>query len=290
MNPKVFAKVKKFDLVPLATNLARQKCFVGAVTGLIQAKNVQLPQIAKGFNPDRSNEANERRLQAFLTSYDFDYQRIATMMLLFIPRGQVTFCLDRTEWAFGHCQVNVLMITARCFAYGMVKFGQLILDKKERFYQHILVDGQWLNVYLKDLNGGDLLYLAGTHPPRDLGHLYRRRWSIETSFQSFKERGFALESSHLQSLDKLKKLIALVSLAFGFCLVARRHYHQKVTRIPTKSHGYKGNSFFRKGKDKLEEWLAGKPLALDFEGALHRAYRWLLSQLTHYQNQQEIFR
>ncbi len=82
-----------------------------------------------------------------------------------------------------------------------------------------------------------------------------------------------------QLLDSILKgypigtFIELVSIAFGFCRVAGRYYHQKVTRIPTGSHGYKGNRFFRKGKDKLEEWLADKLLALDFEVALLRAYR-----------------
>jgi len=337
------------------------------VTGLIQAKNVHLTQIAKGFNPERSSEANERRLQAFMTEYAFDYQRIAQLMLLFIPRGRVTLCLDRTEWTFGKCEVNILMITARCGEVGVPLFWELLdnksgnsavsdrldaltkaveliglhrigllvadrefvgaewvkalterkipfclrlprthpvrlpngevwrvddllMAKKERFYQRILVDGQWLNMYLKELDGGEILYLAGTPAPRDLSSLYRRRWSIETLFQSVKERGFDLESTHLQSLDKLKKLIGLVSIAFGFCLVAGRHCHQKIARIPTKSHGYKRNSFFRKGKDKLEEWLAGRPLALDFDAALLRAYRWRLNQLDHYQQQHKIFR
>lgn len=166
----------------------------------------------------------------------------------------------------------------------------LLVAKKERFYQRVLVDGQWLNMYLKALDGGDILYLAGTLPPRDLSSLYRRRWSIEVFFQSLKERGFDLESTHLQSLGKLKKLIGLVAMAFGFCLISGRHYHQKVARIPIKSHGYKANSFFRRGKDKLEEWLAGKPLALDFEVVLHKAYRWLLIQLSYYQCNRKIFR
>jgi Transposase DDE domain len=328
---------------------------------------VQLAQIAKGFNASRSNESNERRLQAFITDYPFDYQRIAMLILLFVPRGRITLCLDRTEWNFGKCEVNILMLTARCGEVavplfwelldnksgnsavndrldiltkavellGLNRIGLLVADrefvgaewvkalierkipfclrlpkthpvrlpngevwrvddlligKKERFYQRILVDGQWLNMYIKALDGGDILYLAGTPAPRTLGSLYRRRWSIETLFQSLKKRGFDLESTHLQSLDKLKKLIGLVSIAFGFCLIAGRYYHQKVSRIPKKSHGYKANSFFRRGKDKLEEWLAEKAFALDFDTALLRAYRWLSSQLAHYQKKPEIFR
>ncbi|NBB31902.1 transposase [Cellulophaga sp. BC115SP] len=38
-----------------------------------------------------------------------------------------------------------------------------------------------------------------------MGQLYRKRWSIETVFQSFKGREFNLESTHLQSIAKLKK-------------------------------------------------------------------------------------
>ena len=90
---------------------------------------MQLAQIAKGFNSSRSNESNERRLQAFLTNYPFDYQRIAMLMLLFIPRGRITLCLDRTEWDFGKCEVNILMLTARCGEVA-VPLSWELLDNK----------------------------------------------------------------------------------------------------------------------------------------------------------------
>ena len=50
-------------------------------------------------------------------------------------------------------------------------------------------------------------------------------------------------------------------MAFGFCLVAGHHYQRKVRSIPPKGHGYKSLSYFRKGKDELQDWLAGKPVA-----------------------------
>lgn len=369
MNPKVDPKIAFFQQVPLAEHPARQRCFIGAVTALIQAKNVQLPQIAKHFNDQRTAQTNERRLQAFLTDYDFDYQKIALLMTLFIPRGRITLCLDRTEWKFGSCEVNILMLTARCSEVAIPLFWQLLdnrsgnssvsdrthlleealsllgpkrigllvadrefvgadwvrylvergigfclrlpkthllrlrngqvwsveellLSKSERYYERVLVDGQWLNVYLKKLTGNELLYLAGTFPPRQLGGLYRRRWSIEAMFQCFKERGFDLESSHLKALEKLRKLIGLVSIAYGFCLVAGRHLDCKVRRIARKKHGYKGNSFFRRGKDKLEAWLSGKPLGNTafWEAAVERALRWLTLQISHFYHEPQIFR
>ena len=42
---------------------------------------------------------------------------------------------------------------------------------------------------------------------------YQRRWSIETFFQSVKQRGFRLEDTHLNDLERLRKLFALVAIA-----------------------------------------------------------------------------
>lgn len=121
---------------------------------------------------------------------------------------------------------------------------ELLVSQKERFYQQVLVDSQWVNGYLKGLDKHDILYLAGITAPGELGGLCRRRWSIETLFEWFKGRGFRLETTHLQAYEKLKKLIVLVAIAFGFCLIGGRHYHQKVASIPRKVHGYRGNSFY----------------------------------------------
>ncbi|MGI4870510.1 MAG: transposase [Janthinobacterium lividum] len=55
---------------------------------------------------------------------------------------------------------------------------------------------------------------AGLHR---LEQLYRRRWTIEQCFQNLKGRGFNLEASHLRCHQKLRKLVALVSLAYALC-------------------------------------------------------------------------
>lgn len=65
-----------------------------------------------------------------------------------------------------------------------------------------------------------------------------------------KERGFHVENTHLKDLDKLRMLFAVIAVAFVFCLHLGVHHHQKVQEIKTKNHGYKANSFFRKGLDK----------------------------------------
>lgn len=76
---------------------------------------------------------------------------------------------------------------------------------------------------------------------------YRKRWCIETFFQSIKKRGFNLENTHVKCLKKLKKLFLMVSLAFVVCLTIGIFRHDLKKKIPTKKHGYKAHSFARNG-------------------------------------------
>jgi transposase len=107
-----------------------------------------------------------------------------------------------------------------------------------------LVDGVWGQVYLKRLTNGDLLYLFGTLAAKYLGQVYRRRWTIEACFQSLKRRGFNLKSTHLKNLNKLKKLVALVSIAFGMCVSLGIHQHERVKKIKTKNMATKPTASF----------------------------------------------
>ena len=111
---------------------------------------------------------------------------------------------------------------------------------------------------------------------------YRKRWTIEACFQNLKGREFDVRSSHLQCRDKLKKLLALVSLAYALCL--SNHYHQKVKKIATKNHGRKSTSFSRRGLDLIREITRPGPNALQqWTARLEVLTRWVLSQIAYLQ-------
>ena len=118
-----------------------------------------------------------------------------------------------------------------------------------------LVDGVVGHVWVMLLEDGDYLFLFGTVEARFIGQLYRKRWSIEVCFQNMKKRGFDLEDTHLQDNAKLKKLVALVSIAYAFCASLGIYYHRKIEKIKVKNHGYKANSFVRKGIDLIQDWF-----------------------------------
>jgi hypothetical protein len=101
----------------------------------------------------------------------------------------------------------------------------------------------------------DYLAILTNCPKTNALKEYKKRWTIETFFQSIKERGFDLEQTHLKQADRLKKLFTFVCLAFGMCLSIGIYQHEHVKSIPIKNHGYKQNSFFRVGLDKIKRAL-----------------------------------
>lgn len=351
---EVFCKVK------IVQNLARQKFIFRFLVGLIKSRKVQFCEVAQHLNEQVQDVSNEVRIQDFFRQVELDYEQVALLLCLFVKcKDKVRLCIDRTEWDFGKCQVNLLMvlasqgavqvplywelldnksgnsstqdrkaIIAKCIRLlGKERIGIVIADREfvghewlkylkdhniafcvrlpkhhliERLDGRVqrpaelakeqalhlpdcLVDGVWGQVYLKRLTGGDLLYLFGSMEARHLGGVYRRRWTIEACFQSFKSRGFDLESTHLKDLAKLKKLVALVSIAFGMCVSLGIHQHERVKKIKVKKHGYKANSFFRHGLNTLREIL--KKDEQTWNRFISKFIRWLNLKHAFYQPQ-----
>jgi hypothetical protein len=89
--------------------------------------------------------------------------------------------------------------------------------------------------------------------------IYKNRWSIEVFFQSLKGRGFNLEMTHIAEPTEVRKLFALLCMAFILSLVVGIEIN-KVNPIDIKNHGYKANSFFRMGKDFIRKIFTKKSI------------------------------
>ncbi len=73
------------------------------------------------------------------------------------------------------------------------------------------------------------------------------RWLIESMFKAFKTSGFNLEGTHLKDLNRISKLIALVSVALVWAYITGLYRHQKIKPIKIKKHGRKAYSIFKYG-------------------------------------------
>jgi hypothetical protein len=72
-------------------------------------------------------------------------------------------------------------------------------------------------------------------------------------FQALKKRGFNLEESFLRSLEKYRKLFALVSIAYTICW-ATEIQDEKKNPVRAKKHKYPQYSIFRRGFNLMRKF------------------------------------
>jgi Transposase DDE domain len=351
---------------PIVDNFARKTFVALFVMALIQQRKVQFCELAAVLNDQVKVSSNQNRIEDFFREVDLNFGAVAGLMMALLPKkAKLRLTIDRTEWNFGKCETNILMILIGCGELQLPLYWEFldnrsgnsnsqdridlvekcfrVVDKKriglvvgdrefvghkwikylkdnnlpfvmrlpkshflttseeeviaitdlglavgERFMRaNCRVDGCWGNVWIKRLDETEYLYVFGTVETAYLGQLYRKRWGIEVFFQNLKGRGFDLASSHLRSLEKLGKLVGLVSLAYAFCTSVGLYYHQKVQPVKKKKHGYKANSFARYGLNQLRALLRSElHQEILLWPLLQRVFGWLRRQLA--QNQTSI--
>src|SRR4030043_959511 len=100
------------------------------------------------------------------------------------------------------------------------------------------------------LPDGELLIVVTNDEPETALEDYSRRWEIETLFGCLKSRGFNFESTHMTEPERIKKLVALLAIAFCWCHITGE-WLQTQKAIKIKKHGRKAISIFRYGLDEL---------------------------------------
>ena len=105
------------------------------------------------------------------------------------------------------------------------------------------------------LDDGQLLIVA-TDQAGDLAiEQYAERWQIETMFSCFKERGFNLEDTHITHRQRIKRLLAVLAIAFCWAHRTGEWQHEHVKPIKVKKHLRLTKSIFRVGLDFIREAL-----------------------------------
>ena len=97
---------------------------------------------------------------------------------------------------------------------------------------------------------GELLIVVTNDSPGFAIRIYALRWEIESLFSCLKGRGFNFEDTHITHQERIKKLFAL--LAIAFCLahkVGEWRHEQKAIKI--KKHGRPAKSIFKYGLDYI---------------------------------------
>ncbi len=100
---------------------------------------------------------------------------------------------------------------------------------------------------------GELLIVCTDKTPEQAIEIYGKRWEIETLFSCLKGRGFNFEGTHITNLERIKKLLVLLSIAFCWAHKTGEWQHEEVEPIKIKKHGRLAKSLFRHGLDFIRE-------------------------------------
>jgi transposase len=114
------------------------------------------------------------------------------------------------------------------------------------FYRKIVrVNGQLCYLSGSKLLKGEYLILVSFNKPEQADFYYKQRWQIEMSFKAMKSSGFDIEKTHLQDIDRIRKLLLLIMIAFVWCYKVGIYLHNHVAPIKIKTHGRKAKSIFK---------------------------------------------
>lgn len=230
-------------------------------------------------------------------SNTLEREQLFKKLFRLIPPKQIgVFCADREfvgqKWYKFLLKKKVpfyirIKSNAQITLNGVIfKAKHLATIGKSRFFENIRIHGFKLHlatkrIGLKKEEEEKYLLILTNARVKEALDIYRYRWSIEVFFQSIKNRGFRLENTNLSDLKKLKKLFALVCLAFGFCFEAGVHKHEYQKPMKKRnSSGYKPYSFFRYGLNEIRKALLHfhqkKDLAIQI---INRIYQKLADNL-----------
>jgi len=141
---------------------------------------------------------------------------------------------------------------------SVISAFELLSGRIRRSVSEVKINNVIANIgatYLENPDDEDdkyLIIITNKHPDAAC-KTYQNRWSIEVFFQSIKGRGLNIEDTHLEDILRIKKLVAMVCLAFVWCLTIGVWKDQAIKDIRIKKHGYKANSFFRYGLNHLRK-------------------------------------
>lgn len=204
---------------------------------------------------DKGNSSEHDRMRVLKPLIDFfaaSHRIVLTADREFIGEGWIGYLLNKRVRFFIRLRNNIHLDCK-----GERKNAREWLGSRQVcFLDGVSIYGTSLSVGIKkDKKGEDPITVLTNHFALTAVCTYQRRWSIETFFQGIKDRGFRLENTHLKDDGRLRKLFAMVSLTFVVCLWAGIWLDRNLKKIRVKNHGYKENSYFRHGLDKIREMV-----------------------------------
>ena len=111
------------------------------------------------------------------------------------------------------------------------------------------------SVIKSKIGRSEFQFLISFKDPSKANECYKKRWQIETMFKALKSSGFNIEKTHLQEVERIEKLVALVFIAFAWCYKVGIYIDLFEKKIKVKKHGFRAKSLFKYGLDYITNIL-----------------------------------
>jgi hypothetical protein len=217
---------------------------------------------------DKKGNSNEEErislLARFITLFgvaQIDYlvadrEFIGEKWLTYLQSQQIPFFIRIRENALVNAQKGQKV--KKLFSHLRVNQGYFYANKRKIYGVEVFVSAR------RSAKG--LLILISSEFTSLAIQKYARRWEIETMFKAFKTQGFQLEDSQITDLDRFKKLLALLSIAFYWAYKTGIVKDKEILPITiSKSTGKREYSYFTYGLSALAEALYNA----DFQSIKH---------------------
>lgn len=165
-----------------------------------------------------------------------------------------------------------LETTVDALFYDLKPGEQKILPNKRNLWK------QQVNLSGLRLTDGELLVVATDESMRAPILTYGKRWEIECLFACLKSKGFNFEDTHITKLDRIEKLLALLTIAFCWAYKTGE-WRNEQKEIKIKKHGRKAISYFRYGLDILRDLVLNGSASMAHIGKIVRDF-FILKQPT----------
>lgn len=137
-------------------------------------------------------------------------------------------------------------------------FNNLKIGEIRHFHRIMVINDEYCYLSgmktIKD-NKIEFCIVISFNKPEESLEKYAKRWQIETLFKAFKSSGFNLEDTHVTQMDRIKKLVLLVMLAFVWCYKIGDYIDTNIKAIRIIKHGSRAISIFKYGLDYLSRIL-----------------------------------
>jgi len=236
----VFKTIPKMHLILDRTNWKFGKKDINYLVLTATVGSVTLPLFWSLLDHQGCSNAAQRihLMDQFKETFGLDCILSFTADREFIGKEWLTYLYDHKIPFFIRLKDNRVIDWGRNQKRPLKDFFVHLEEDEERAL-YTMINKLDLLVVGKRIKGEFVVICSNIKNPKKVLKTYRRRWQIERCFLQMKTNGFNLENTHMTHIDRLMKLMCVVTVAIfiaSLCGLTQKCPFKKTVGTPLYSH------------------------------------------------------